>query len=391
MAIICPVNTLPKHIDSGPWMLDPEITYLNHGSFGARTASVFEAQQRHKLEFEASPVDYLDRKRHLFIDARQTVAGFVGCDCEGFGFVENATTGVGSVIRSIEFDQGDEILTTNHVYNGVRQLLSYHARRNNLLYSEVSIPLPIVKSSEIVSRITSACTSSTKVLVVDHVASSSSIVFPIAEIVQICKEKDILVLVDGAHAPGMLTLNVNKVGADWYVGNLHKWVCAPLGAAFVWTSQQHRSTTHPMTVSHWLDQGYTSEFDWQGTRDVSAWITAADAIRYGESIGWDRIRTHNHQLVTWMHESLIHEWGVEPLAPLDGSMFGSMATVLLQNSGPQTADDCLLLRDQLYSKYRIEVPIIEFQGRGALRLSAHLYSKTEDIDLLKTAMRALCP
>jgi len=387
IGIIAWVTSIPQPICTSSWMLDPDITYLNHASFGARTVEVYEAQQRYKRQFEASPVNFLDRNRHLIENARETVAHFVGADIDGFGFVENATTGVGCVIQSLNINEGDEIVTTDHVYNGVRQLLQHHAAKHSLRYTEVSIPLPLVNNQDILNRIAAAITSHTKLLVVDHVASASSIVFPIQQIVQLCREKGVLVLVDGAHAPGMLALDVLAVDADWYVGNLHKWVCAPVGAGFLWANESKRASTHPMTISHWLNQGFTKEFDWQGTRDVSSWLAAADAVRWGESIGWDNIRDHNHKFVTWMHESLVTDWDVEPLSPIDGRMLGSMATVVLPSGGPQSMEDCLALRDVFYEKYSLEVPIFEFQGKGVLRVSAQLYAREEHVDALKLAIK----
>ncbi len=380
------MNTVLPSIDSGSWMLDPHITYLNHGSFGARRVEIYEAQLKYKREIEKSPVDFLDRKRDLINQARSVIADFVGADSQGFAFVENATTGIGCVVNSISFDPGDEILTTDHVYNGVRQLLLQHAKKNSLNYRELKVPLPVLSASDITTCISNAISKQTKLLVVDHVASASSILFPVKEIVDLCKEKGILLLIDGAHTPGMIDLHIEELAPDWYVANLHKWVCAPLGAAFVWTNEKHRSMTHPMTISHWFGQGYTKEFDWQGTRDVSAWLAAADAVRLGETVGWKRIRNHNHALVTWMHSTLVEQLGVEPLSPIDGSMLGSMATVMLPRICPQNSDDCLVLRDTIYEQFALEVPIFEFQGKGMLRVSAQLYSKKVDIDLLLKAL-----
>jgi len=373
-------------IKNDPWLLDPSITYLNHGSFGARVQSIFEYQIALKREFELSPVNFLDRNRGKINDARCVIATFLGADPDGFGFVDNATTGIASVVHSINFSAGDEILTTNHVYNGVRQVLSKKAVESNCTYREVSINTPLANESEILRILTDSITDTTKLLVIDHVSSSSAIVFPVHEIAKICRDKGVLCLVDGAHAVGMLAFNIHDVNCDWYVGNLHKWVCAPLSVGFVWTSSLHRATTHPLTVSHWLNQGYKEEFDWQGTKDITTWLTAAQAVHWGMKIGWNTIREHNHALVVQMHAALIEAWKVEPLTPLDGSMLGSMATVVLPEGSPNTLEECLALRDALFRTYRIEVPLFEFQGRGVLRVSAHLYSTLQDIFELKTAI-----
>ena len=384
--------TPPEPIESGPWMLDQQIVYLNHGSFGARTQQVHDSQQGFKQLFERSPIQFLDRSRDdLICEARDVVSSFLHCDSSGFGFVDNATTGVGCVVQSMEFTPNDEILTTNHVYNGVRQLLTHHAQRTGCSYRELEIPLPVRDSYEILSTIVASFTSETKLLVVDHVTSITSIVFPIDEIIKQCHKRDIFVLVDGAHAPGMLDLHIDSLHADWYVGNLHKWVCAPVGAGFVWTHEKHRDHTHPLTVSHFLNTNYTREFDWQGTKDISPWLAAATAIQIGESIGWDRIREHNHKLAMWMHQELLEGLSLEPIVPIDGSLTGSMATVLLPNGFPINYEDCDQLRDQIFTEFKIEVPILLYENRCLLRVSAQLYTKSSDIGQLIDVLRDVRP
>ena len=369
-------------------MLDPQITYLNHGSFGARTRHVFDSQQSFKQLFEQSPIHFLDRSRdELICEARDVVSSFLHCDPSGFGFVDNATTGVGCVVHSLEFSPSDEILTTNHVYNGVRQLLSHHAQRNGCSYRELEIPLPVRDSNDLLSTIIASFTSETTLFVVDHIASITSIVFPIEKIIKECHKRGILVLVDGAHAPGMLDVNIDSLDADWYVGNLHKWVCAPVGAGFVWTHEKHRDKTHPLTVSHFLHTNYTMEFDWQGTKDISPWLAATTAIQIGESIGWDTIREHNHKLATWMHQELLYGLSLEPIVPIDGSLIGSMATVLLPQSFPDTYEECDRLRDQIFADFKIEVPILQYEHRCLLRVSAQLYTKSSDIGQLIEVLR----
>jgi isopenicillin-N epimerase len=377
----------PIHCD--PWMLDPEITYLNHGSFGARVVPVFEYQEELKQEFERSPVHFLDRQHYRLEDARKTVSTFLGADVDGFGFVDNATTGIGCVVQSLSFKKGDEILTSSLVYNGVRQLLSRIAGDSSCSYKEFDIALPVLDCSVILQSLVDAITDNTKLLVIDHVASASAIIFPVDEIVTICKEKGVLVLIDGAHAPGMLDLDINRIDADWYVGNLHKWVCAPIGAGFVYASKRQRECTHPMTVSHGYGQGFTKEFDWQGSKDLSPWIASAKAVEWGTEIGWDRIREHNHALAVAMHDALIDAWGVPNISPCNGSMLGTMATVLLPNACPQDMEGCLQFRDQLYHEYNIEVPVFELQGKGVLRISAQLYTQESHIYRLLRAIENL--
>ncbi len=384
------MSSPPLTIESGTWLLDPSIAYLNHGSFGARTDEIYKRQLQFKQNFEADPITFLDRDRHEMLqNARHVVSEFVGADPKGLGFVENATTAIGCAIRSVPLTRGDEILTTNHVYNGVRQLLKHHATQQECSFREIDVQLPIQSQADILTAIQSECSKKTRCLVIDHIASASSLIFPVKEIIKFCRQMGIFVLVDGAHAPGMVPLDISSLKPDWYVANLHKWVCAPLGAAFIWTDEQHRSTTHPMTVSHWLHQGYTNEFDWQGTRDISPWLTAPYAVRAGSEIGWDSIYTHNHAMATWMHKTLVEAFNVDPLLPLDGSLFGSMATVRLPEGFPTDLEECNVLRDKIYHTYQVEVPIFEFQGQSVLRVSAQLYSTENDVFRLIRAIQSI--
>jgi isopenicillin-N epimerase len=261
-------------------------------------------------------------------------------------------------------------------------LLQHYCRQYGFLYREVEIALPIVSESVVLEQINAGISAQTAILVIDHVASASSVVFPIHAIIELCREKDILVLVDGAHAPGMLDLTISSLKPDWYIANLHKWVCAPLGAAFVWAGEEHRATTHPLTISHWLDESLNAEFDWQGTRDISAWLASADAVKVGSRIGWNRIREHNHSMVLWMQERLLLAWGTERMTPMEGTMLGSMATVFLPDGAPSAVESCIGMRDHIYKKYRLEVPISPINGRGAVRISAQLYNSTHDIQRL---------
>ncbi|HJN71086.1 MAG TPA: aminotransferase class V-fold PLP-dependent enzyme, partial [Phycisphaerales bacterium] len=226
------------------WMLDPDITYLNHGSFGARPVSVFEAQIDLKRQFERSPIQFLDREGKVRVaEARATVAAFLGCSGEQLGFVENATTAIGCVLQSLDLPARAEIVSTSHVYNGVRQLLRAFTKKNGSTYREIDIQTPLHTSDEIVAKVIAGFSNHTKVLVLDHVASITSIVFPVKEIIAECRKRNITILIDGAHAPGMLELDIDDLAPDWYVGNLHKWVCGPPGAGFLWVNRDYLKTT----------------------------------------------------------------------------------------------------------------------------------------------------
>ena len=364
-------------LDRSKWLIGDDVIYLNHGSFGARTVCVRQAQQRYRDLLEQSPVDFLDRQasKYLF-RSREALGSFLQLDPDGFGFVDNATTGISAAIHSLELAEGDEILTTNHVYNGVRQLLVKRARDAHCSYRELKIPFPSPPSSELVDIIVSELHSNVKVLVVDHVSSATALIFPIKDIAHACRERGILIIVDGAHAPGMLPFEPWSVYPDWYVGNLHKWVCAPLGAAFVWASEPKRSSTHPLTISHFLDQSFLKEFDWQGTKDVSPWLSVYDAIHRLSPEEWLIQMQHNHDLAISFEQSWLREFKLESMYASD-KQYGSIVTVRLPILNITTLEEADAFRDALYREHRTEIPVFIFENELFARFSGQDYVKSE--------------
>ena len=210
---------------------------------------------------------------------------------------------------------------------------------------------------------------------VDHVTSPTALVFPVEKIIAGCRARGVDVLVDGAHAPGMLDLNVERLGAAYYAGNLHKWPCAPKGSAFLWMRRDRQADVHPLVLSHHLGEGFAREFGWQGTRDLSAWLTLPRALAFMADLGWDHVRRHNHDLAAWAHRLLCDRWRVEPLSPTDGALLGSMAAVPLPPPlNRMTEAEGLALQQRLYTEHRVEVPLMSWNGRWLLRVSCQVYN-----------------
>ena len=380
----------PLPVKQTSWMLDPDIVFLNHGSFGARPEAVFKAQVLLKEEFENAPIQFLDREGKARVAAaRSIVSSFLGCCEKNLGFVENATTAIGCVIHSLQMPAKAEIVTTNHVYNGVRQLLEAAAAHSGWQYREIAVKTPIQSSRALVSTVVNGLREETKLFVIDHVASTTGVVFPVAEIIETCRKRGIAILIDGAHAPGMLSLDIDELSPDWYVGNLHKWVCGPPGAGFLWANDDQLQLTHPMTTSHFRGQGFIEEFDWQGTRDITSILGAAAAVQWGETIGWERIRNPNHDMAVWAQSLLASTWQTDPLTPFDGSLMGSMATVELPVSAISDQQDADLLRDWIYDTYKVEIAVLVWQNTAVVRVSTQLYTTPEDLNRLLDAINAL--
>ena len=373
------------------WLLDQRITFLNHGSFGAVPRCVFDEQTQRRRRIEAEPVEIISRQRiDLLTEAKTAIGQWLSMRPDDFGFVTNATEGVNAVLRSLNFRQSDELLTTSHVYNAIRKAMRFVADRSGAGYREIDLPLPITSSQQIADRVLEAISPRTRLLVIDHVTSPTALVFPVAQIVAGCGRRGVDVLIDGAHAPGMLPLDVPSIGAAYYTGNLHKWAAAPKGTGFLWVHPDKQPQIHPLIVSHHYGEGFVPEFGWQGTRDLAAWLSAPRGLAFMSELGWDRVMAHNHQLAAWAHQMLCHRLGVNPISPLDGSLLGSMATLRLPGPLAKMDDGQVqALQRRLYDEFRIEVPIMQWSGTCFIRPCCQVYNTAADYHRLADAILAL--
>ena len=375
------------------WMLRPGLCFLNHGSFGAVTCRVFEEQTKWRQRIEADPIEMIGRQMSdLLLQTRISIGKQFGMQPNDFGMVTNATEGINAVLRSLALQPGDELLTTDHVYGAVRRAMQLVARQAGATYREVAIPLPIQSANQIRDAVVNSISSKTRLLVIDHVTSPTALVFPVKEIIDSCREKGVDVLVDGAHVPGMLPLDVEQLGATYYAANLHKWTCAPKGTAILWVTPSHQTNIHPTTISHNLDEGFAKEFAWQGTRDFSAWLSAPTAIDFFNELGFEKVMTHNHRLATWAQQLLTEKWKVDPISPIDGSLLGSMTTVPLPKPFNQLdGNDVAAFHARLYKEFQIENPVLRFGGQTMLRVSCQVYNRPDEYEKVAAAVLKLRP
>jgi isopenicillin-N epimerase len=379
------------------WTLDPEIVFLNHGSFGACPIPVLEAQARFRAELEREPVQFFDRLLGSELErARGVAAAFVGARTQDFVFVRNSTAGVNAVLRSLEFERGDALLTTDHVYNACRNTLEYVARRMGVEVIVVQVPLPIRHPEDVLARILDAVTPRVRLALIDHVTSHTGLVFPLAAIVRELRERGIETLVDGAHGPGMVEVDFRGLGAGYYAGNFHKWVSAPKGAAMLCVREDLQADLHPISISHGLArQGqarFLDEFAWTGTDDPSSWLCVPEAIAFFERAlpgGFPELRMRNRALALQARRLLAGALGVEPPAP--ESMIGSLAALPLPDGNTDGAvwprKDPLY--EALFERHRIEVPVFSWPKppRRLIRVSAQLYNTIDDYHRLAAALR----
>jgi isopenicillin-N epimerase len=379
------------------WLLDPSVAFLNHGSYGACPRPVLEAQQRLRHEMEREPVLFLGRELESRVDEARTALGaFIGADPEDLAFVPNATAGTNSVLRSLSFAPDDEILVTDHAYNACRTAVEYVAGRARARVIVAQVPFPIGDPGEVVAAVFAAVTDRTRLAVLDHVTSPTGVVFPIDRLVAALAERGVDTLVDGAHAPGMVELDLKRLDAAYYAGNGHKWLCAPKGCGFLHVRRDRQAAIRPLAISHGANSPRTDrsrfllEFDWAGTHDPTPYLCVPDALRCMGSLlpgGWPAVRTANRQLALEARHILCAAVGM--VAPAPESMVGALATVPLPDGegGPGGRSNNPLQR-RLFDDDRIEVPVFTWPTapKRLIRVSAQLYNRVDQYEALGRAL-----
>jgi isopenicillin-N epimerase len=389
-------NAFTKH-----WQLDPAVTFLNHGAFGACPISVLVQQQTFRQRLEQEPLRFVMREFEPLLDAaRAALANFVNADPADLVFVPNATTGVNSVLRSLTFVTGDELLITNHAYNACRNALDFVAQRWGAKIVIATIPFPLEGAEQIIQAVLDCVTPRTKLALLDHITSPTAIIFPLRKLVHVLSQHGIDSLVDGAHAPGMVPLNLLDIGAAYYTGNCHKWMCAPKGAAFLYVKGGDRqSRIRPLTISHGANSPRTDrsrfqlEFDWTGTHDPTPFLCLPAVLKFMDSQlpqGWLDVMAHNHALALQARQILC-ETLKQPI-PCPADMIGAIATIPLPSSFgvPQYGSNGIdILQDWLWETHHIEVPVIPWVNptQRLIRVSAQLYNHVDQYHYLAAALR----
>ncbi len=377
-----------KAVRPRAWPLDPKVVFLNHGSFGSCPKVVLAAQNEWRRRLERQPIFFLVNELEGHLDqARGALAEFVGAAPEDVVFVANATAGVNSVLRSLDWQPGEELLTTDHAYNACANALRYMAERTGARVVVAKVPFPFQTEAQLIDPILAAVTPNTRLALLDHVTSPTGFVFPIERIVAALTERGVDSLVDGAHAPGMLPLHLKRIGAAYYTGNCHKWLCAPKGAAFLHVRRDKQQPIRPLVISHGANSKRTDrsrfliEFAWTGTGDPSACLCIPEAMKFVAGAvpgGWPTVMRRNHDLAVAARRFLCQKLKATPPCPEE--FLGSMAAIPLPDaSGEVSLQPPLFtdtLHDRLQTEYAIEVPIMPWPAHPQrwLRLSAQLYN-----------------
>jgi isopenicillin-N epimerase len=379
------------------WALDPDVTYLNHGTVGAPPRCVLEAQQKLRDEIERQPSRFLLRelagvrlgagivREPLLRAAAGEVARFLGAEGKDLVFVDNATSGINAVLRTFDLREGDEILVTDQTYGAVLKAAEYASRVKGAMVRVMELPERINAPEMVTDLFEQAIGPRTRLVLLDHIVSESALILPVAEIALRCRKRGVAVLVDGAHAPGAIPVDIPSLGVDWYAGNLHKWAWSPRSSGVLWTAPERQSSLHHTVISWGLDQGMAEEFDWPGTRDPTPHLAAPVGIAFMRELGVDRVQRYNHELACHAGREMAAQWGSSMTGPEE--MLGTMVAVPLPETLGSTREDAIRLRDTLLFEHNIEVHLYASKGRLLVRVSAQIYNEMDDIRRLINAVR----
>jgi len=367
------------------WCLEDGATFLNHGAFGATPSEILAVQQEWRACMEKHPTQFfMEDLQPQILDATKALAKFVGAPPEQTVLVENATTGICTVLQSLQLPPKAKIVTTSHVYNAVRNALKHMVSFVGGSVIEVAVPLPVTKPQDFLDALKSQVDEAIDLVVIDHIASPSALILPVRDITDHCRKMGVPVLVDGSHAPSSLDLNISALGADWYVGNCHKWMCAPKGAAFLVVQPGAERNLHPMAVSHAYGSGFKAEFGKVGSRDASPWLSIPAAIRFHEALGGAELRKRNRKLALAAGKALATALETQLAGPEE--MFGPMVSVRLPAHMGQGTEQAAELTKVLWRDHRIDVLIVHHSDALWMRVSVHAYCDMADVDALISAL-----
>jgi len=371
------------------FLLRPDVIFLNHGSFGACPRPVFAVYQRWQRELERQPVEFLGRRfPALMHAARAALAAYVGTRADDLVYVPNATVGVNVVARSLALRAGDEVLGTDHEYGALDRTWTFICERRGARYVQAAVPVPVRSARQVADAIWSRVTPHTRVLFCSHIAAPTALIFPVRELIRRARAAGILTVIDGAHAPGQVPLDLDALGADFYAGNCHKWMCAPKGAGFLFARPEAQPLLSPLVVSWgWRSERpsgspFVDEQEWQGTRDVAAYLAVPAAIEFLRRHRWGSVQARCHALAARLRDGLLRTGG-RAVSPDSDRWYAQMVSVRLPVA------DAEAFQRRLYERFRIEIPVLSWNGKTLMRASVQAYNSAADVRALLDATAAL--
>jgi isopenicillin-N epimerase len=383
-------RSLPMPELASQFQIRRAIAFLNHGSFGACPTPVFEEYQRWQRELEQQPVEFIGRRMPaLLAEARAALGAYLGAARDDIVFVPNATHGVNIVARSLALGPGDEVLATDHEYGAIDRTWRFICGERGATYINQPVALPLSDPAEVVEQLWAGVTPRTRVIAISHITSPTALTFPVAEICRRAREAGILTVIDGAHAPGQIDLDMGAIGADFYTGNCHKWLSAAKGSAFLYARPEVQSLLKPLVVSWGYEarapSGSTFQdyFGWTGTSDPSAYLSVPAAIAFQRENGWPEVRAACHQLLLKTSDRISELTGIEPITPDTTTWWTQLRAI------PLPACDAVAVQRRLYDEFQVEVPFVDWNGRQFVRVSVQAYTTPEDVDRLVEGLRQL--
>ena len=374
------------------FLLNPEITYLNFGSFGACPKPVFEEYQKFQLELETEPVQFITVKGMEYLkQSRQALAEYVHCNADDLVYVTNPSYAINIVAKNFKLKEGDEILSTNLEYGALDRTWNYYCRKAGAKYVRQNIELPLVSKEKFIEDFFKGLTKHTKAIFISQITSATALIFPVKEICDIAKEKGLFTIVDGAHVPGHIPLNISELNPDVYTGACHKWMCTPKGCSFLFVKREHQHLFHPLVVSWGYEAVKPSNSQFldyhqtQGTRDFSAFLTVPKAISFFKEHNWIKVASDCRELARKNYQRFCDLLGTKPLCPISDEFLGQMCSIPVPTNNPEK------LQATLFEKYKIEIPVM-WQGKDVyMRYSINAFNSQEDLDRLFEAMVELKP
>ncbi len=369
------------------FLLNPEITFLNHGSFGACPKPIFENYQHWQLELEKEPVQFITKKLPLLMKkSREALAGFVHCDAADVFFLPNPTTAINTIMRSLILNPGDEILATDNEYGAMDRTWNFFCKKSGAKYIRQHISMPIVSKEQMIEEFWKGYNSNTKVIFLNHISSATALVFPVKEICDKAQQLGLITIVDGAHVPGHVDLDITALDPDFYTGTLHKWMLAPKGSSFLYVKKEFQDQIDPLVVS-W---GYESEMpgqsqfldyhEFQGTRDMAAFLSTTTAIQFLSENNWLQQSDECKKLILDHYQFFCDLVGTQPLCPVTSAFLGQMCSIPISTKKP------VELKELLLTNYKIEIPVTKLNGHFFLRISLNAYNSQADLDRLAQAI-----
>lgn len=369
------------------FLLDPTITFLNHGSFGATPQSVFEAKVNLQRELEADPVHFIQKKLPIYLKAaKEPLAEFIGCDTDDFFFTPNPTQAINTIMRSLQLQPGDEILATNHEYGAMDRTWNFYCKKSGVKYIRQNISLPITSKEQILEDFWKGYSSKTKVVFINQISSSTALIFPVKEICDKAQELGLITIVDGAHVPGHIPLNLRELNPDYYTGTLHKWMLAPKGSSFLYVKKEFQADLDPLIVSWGYESLFPSEsqfldyHEYQGTNDHSTYLCTPQVIQFLKENNWETQSKACRAMVIEQYPRFCKLLNSQPLCPVTEEFLGQMASIPVCTSKPME------LKEVLYSKYHIQIPVMPLNDGVYLRFSINAYNTIADLDMLYAAL-----